>query len=91
MVASSVFPNDEAVDGHGDVIELHAAVGIESFLIVEHDAKRLHHEPHRPHPDAGAVFEDDVCKAERGRCEVKPIEMEHLSQRLKSLKGSGRD
>ena len=27
-------PRDEAVDGHGEVVELHAAVGIEAFLVI---------------------------------------------------------
>ena len=36
---AATHPSPVTVDGHGNIVELHAAVGIESFLIVQHDAQ----------------------------------------------------
>ena len=66
-------PSNEAVDGHGEIIELHAAVGVKAFLIVQYDAQRLHHKAHDPHPDAGFVFQQNVGQAEGGGRYVKPM------------------
>ena len=66
-------PCDEAIDGHGEVVELHAAVGVKSFLIVQYDAQRLHHETHDPHPDAGLVFQKNISQTEGGGGDVEPV------------------
>ncbi len=66
-------PGDEAVDRHGEVVELHAAVGVKAFLVVKHDAEALHHEAHDPHPDAGLVLQEDVSQAEGGGQYVEPM------------------
>ena len=66
-------PGDETVDGHGEVIELHAAVGIEAFLVIQYDAEALHHEADDPHPDAGLVFQEDVGQAEGRGGNVEPM------------------
>ena len=46
-------PHGKSVGCHAQVIKLHAAVGIEAFLVIEHDAQHLHDGTHRPHPSAG--------------------------------------
>ena len=63
LLAAVAHPGDEAVDGHCQIVELHAAVGIEAFLVVEHDAEALHHEADCPHPDAGFVFQQNISQA----------------------------
>ena len=66
-------PLPEAIDGHGEVVELHAAVGIEALLVVEHDAERLHDEAYCPHPGAGTVLEQDVEESESRGGDVEPM------------------
>ena len=66
-------PGDEAVDRHGEVVELHATVGIETFLIIQYDAEALHDEADDPHPDAGLVFQEDVGEAEGRGGDVEPV------------------
>ena len=53
-------PADASVDGHGEIVEFHAAVGVESFLVVEHDAQDLHEKAYCPHPKTGTILEPDV-------------------------------
>ena len=43
-----MHPPPIAVDGHRKVVELHAAVGIKPFLIIEHDAEIAGVDPQGP-------------------------------------------
>ena len=67
------LPFPKAVSGHGQIVELHATVGIQSLLKVEHDTQKLHDCTHGPHPDGCTVFQQDVGEAKDGRCDVKPV------------------
>ena len=66
-------PGDEAVDSHGEVIKLHATVGVETFLIVQYNAEALHNETHNPHPDTGLIFQEDVGQSKGRGSDVKPM------------------
>ena len=68
-----IHPTPPAVDGHRQVIELHAAVGIEALLIVEHDAEGLHQEAHEPHPQAGPILQENIGQSEDGGDDVEPV------------------
>ena len=77
------FPNHKAIDGHGEIVEFHAAVGIESFLVVEHDAQQLHEESHCPHPKTGTILEPNVEESEYRGQYVEPIGCEKFLHGLK--------
>ena len=67
------FPLPKAIDGHRQVVELHTAVGIESFLVVEHDTQDLHSEAHDPHPHAGSILKENIGQTENGGDDIEPV------------------
>ena len=66
-------PPPPPIHGHRQIVELHAAVGIESLLVVEHDAEGLHRKADRPHPQAGLVLQENVGQSEDGGRDVEPM------------------
>ena len=77
-------PIDKPINGHGQIVELHAAVGIESFLVVEYDAQALHGKPYRPQPDAGLIFQQDVGQSQHGGEHVEPMGSEKFCHNVLS-------
>ena len=59
-------PDDEAVDTSKEIVDLHAAVGIDTSLIEHYDVYGRHDAPHDPHPNGGSHFEDEVYETEDG-------------------------
>ena len=62
-----------AVNCHREVIKLHAAVGVKSFLVVQNDAESLHHESDKPHPNTGSIFKEDISQSEDCGDDVEPV------------------
>lgn len=73
FLGRAVNPFPITVDGHCEVIKLHSAVGVESFLIVKNDSERLHHEADEPHPNAGPIFENNIGESEDCGDNVEPV------------------
>lgn len=68
------LPRQEAVDGHGDVEKLHAEVGIEASLEIEHAVHGWHDDAHEPKPDVGLVLEIEVEQAQQGAEGVEQVQ-----------------
>ena len=68
-----LFPRDEAINGHGDVIEFHATICIKAMLIVEDNIQNLHDKAHQPQPDAGLVLQEDIGQPQQCGGDVKPM------------------
>ena len=73
LFGRAAHPLPVAIDSHREVVELHAAVGIEALLVVEHDAEGLHCKAHDPHPDAGPILQQDIRQSQDRRHDIQPM------------------
>ena len=67
------LPHPHTINGHGNVIELHATIGIESLLVIEHNVHNLHHKAYEPKPQAGLILQKNVGQSEDGGSDVEPM------------------
>ena len=69
----SPHPFPISVNRHSKVIKFHSAVGVESFLVIKHDAESLHHEADEPHPNAGPIFKKNISESEDCGDYIEPV------------------
>ncbi len=68
-------PDEDAVDGHHEVVAADGAVGVDAGGEVDDGVECAHQKAERPEPLVGTVFTDDIEQADDGADDFEDVHL----------------